>query len=72
MAIANEKIKVTVTHTANLGNYENLKIEVTETRFATLEQAKEVREILTTELISYTLKKGKQVKKSKKSFLNRE
>jgi len=65
----NIKIEVMVSHTANLGNYENLKIEVTETRLATELQKEEVREALTDELISFVMAKGKAVKKKRKNFL---
>ena len=65
----NIKIEVTVTHTANLGNYENLKIEVSETRYSTDLQKEEVREALIDELITFVMSKGKAVKKKRKNFI---
>jgi ribosomal protein S7 len=66
----NIKIEVMVSHTANLGNYENLKIEVSEIRNVTSEsQTEEVREALTNELITFVMSKGKAVKKKRKNFI---
>lgn len=62
------ELKVTVTHTANLGNFENVKIEVTETRTIAV-SSEELREEITDELLAFVLTKGKQVKKKRKSFI---